>query len=219
MQEFILKNFISIIFIGLFVYGFIKGFGDGFLKKVLSFGSLIATIIATKVFTPGVAEMIKDVTNIESTLSDIIFRAFIESSNYDKLNLNGLEKIFGTGDISENIKNNLCVNIANVIINLICGILVFVAALFIIKLILKILDIVDYIPVIGQLNKILGGVLGILEIIVIAWVVFVILRVLENVPQVSAIVEAIKNSSIAKVIYENNLVYNFMSNFFTIFKK
>ena len=42
------------------------------------------------------------------------------------------------------IKENICTNIANVLINLMCGIGVFIFILIVIKIVLKILDIVDY---------------------------------------------------------------------------
>ena len=218
MQEFILKNLITIIFVILLVYGFIRGFSQGFLKKILSFGALIVTIIVTKIFTPIVAEAVKDFTNVEATLSDMIYDVFINSSAYDKIDINGLSKIFNTGDIGSTIKNTLCINIANALINLVCGIGVFIFVLIVIRIVLAILDVVDYIPVVGQFNKILGGVLGVFEIIVFAWVVFTVLRILENVPQVSVIVENIKHSKLLWVLYDNNIIFNFFSNMFSIFK-
>lgn len=219
MQEFVVQNLISIAFIILFIFGFVKGFSEGFLKKILSFGSLIVTIIVTKIFTPILAGFLKDITNIEPSLSDFIFKALIESTNYDKIKLGGLEKILGTQNIVESIKNSLCVNIANIIINLICGIVVFIVTLILVKILLKVLDIVDYIPVFGQFNKILGGVLGVFEIVIFAWIAFTILRVLSGIPEVSTIVESVEKSAIGRLIYDNNLIFNFMSNLFTLFKK
>ena len=40
MQEFILKNLITIIFVVLLILGFIKGYMAGFFKKVISFASI-----------------------------------------------------------------------------------------------------------------------------------------------------------------------------------
>lgn len=219
MQEFILKNLISIIFIVLVIYGFVKGFKDGFLKKILSFGSLIVTIFLTRFLTPFFAEALKDITNIESTFTSMIYDVLINSNFYDKLNLTWLKDNINTGNIGSSIKEGICTNIANALINLICGIAVFILVLIVIKIILKVLDIVDFIPVVGQLNKLLGGVLGVAEIILIMWVVFTVLRVLENVPQIAVIVENIKSSVFVNVLYNNNVVYDFLSNLFSIFKK
>lgn len=217
MQEFILKNLINIFLIIFFIYGFIKGFGEGFLKKVLSFGSLILTVIITKYLTPIVATSIKDITNIESTLTSIIYDSITKSNSYDKLNVEFFKSIIDTDSIGKSIKDGLCTNIANSIINLICGILVFIIVLILIRIILKLLDVIDYIPVVGQFNKMLGGFLGVIEVIFIIWIIFTILSVLENIPKFSTFINYINESFIAKILYDNNLIKGFLSNLFANF--
>ena len=217
MQELILKNLITIIFILLLIYGFAKGFAVGFLKKVLSLGSIIVAVIATRFFTPVVANFVKDVTNIESTLTSIIFDSIIKNNFYDQINIPWLSDSIDTGNIQESIRNGLCTNIANAIINLICGIAVFIIVIILIKIVIKILDIVDYIPVVGQLNKILGGVFGILEIIVIVCIAFTILKAIENIPQIKIVTDNIKASPIVSGLYNNNFIFNFFANLFSAF--
>ena len=215
MQEFILKNLITIIFIILLTLGFLKGFSAGLLKKVLSLATIIITIILTRTFTPVAANIVKDVTNIEATLTAMIYDLLVKSTAYDSLNIPFLQKSLDTGNIESTIRDGLCTNIANAIINLLCGIVIFILVLFLIKLIIKILDIVDYIPIVGQLNKILGGALGVLEIILIVSIIFTILRVLEGSPQVKVLTDNIKESAIVGSIYEHNIVYNFFSRLFS----
>ena len=199
------------------MYGFVQGFSKGLLKKVLSFGSIIVTIIATKYFTPVLSNFVKDVTNIESTLTSAIYEALVKSTVYDSLSVEWVQKSIDTGNIAENLKAGICTNIANAIINLGCGIVIFIVVLILIKILLKVLDVVDYIPFVGQINKILGGVFGVLEVLLITWVVFTILKVFENFTEVSVIVNNIKQSPIVGVLYNNNFVYNFLSNLFAIF--
>lgn len=217
MQEFILKNLITIIFVLLLIYGFIKGFAVGFLKKVLSFGSIIVTIIATRFFTPMVSNFVKDVTNVESTLTALIYDSIIKNNFYDQINIPWLNGSIDTGSIQESIRNGICTNIANAIINLVCGIVVFIVVLILIKIILKVLDIVDFIPVVGQLNKILGGVFGLFETILIVWIVFTIFKALENVPQVKILSDNIKGSVLVGYFYNNNFIFNFFVNLFSAF--
>lgn len=217
MQEFILKNLITIIFILLLVYGYIKGFNVGLLKKVLSFGSIIVSIFATRFFTPVLSGFIKDVTNIESTLTAIIYDSIIKNNFYDQINIPWLNGSIDTGNIQETIKNGLCTNIANSIINLGCGIVVFLITLVLIKIILKVLDIVDFIPVVGQLNRILGGVFGVCEIILTVWIVFMVLKALENVPQIAIITDNIKSSFIVNYFYNNNFIFSLFEKFFSVF--
>lgn len=219
MQEFILKNLITIVFLLLCVYNFIKGFEVGFIKKVISVGSIIISIVTTKIFTPIVAGFVKDITNIEATLSDIIYKTFIETKVYDKLNLNSISKIFNTGNLGNTIKNNLCNGIANVLINFLCGVIVFIASIILIRILLKILDAVNLIPFVGNLNRLLGGLLGILEIIIIVWLSFIVLEVFSTFPQVNIIIQNIKKSFIVGTLYNNNLLLNFFLNLFTNINK
>ena len=135
MQEFILKNLITIIFVLFLVYGFAKGFALGFLKKALSLGAIIVTIIITKIFTPVISDFVKDVTSVESTLTDLIYDSIIKNNLYDQINIPWLNGTIDTGNIQDTIKNGLCTNVANAIINLLCGIAVFVVTLILIKLI------------------------------------------------------------------------------------
>ncbi len=214
MQEFILQNLVTIIFLVAVVYGFMKGFSSGFLKMLLSFGSIVLTIIATRTFTPVLASTIKDVTNIESSLTSIIYDAIINTNLYDSINIPWLSSL-DTGNIESTIRDSLCTNIANGVINLMCGIVIFIVSLIIIRIVLRLLDVVNYIPLISQFNRILGGVLGVIQVILIIAILFTVLRVFESIPQISEITTYIKNSPIVNYIYENNVVYEFLSNLFT----
>ena len=87
--------------------------------------------------------------------------------------------------------------------------------IILLKLLIKFLDVVNYIPFIGQLNKILGGVLGALETILLFWVIFAILKAFSGVPQVKVLTDNIESSFLVGALYNNNLVYNFFANLFS----
>lgn len=215
MQEFILKNLITIIFLIILLYGFMRGFATGFVKRVLSFGTIIVTIILTKNITPSVVSMVKDVTNIESTLTSMIYDALMNTNLYDSINIPFVNNIIGTGNIDVTLKDTLCASLANAIISLVCGILVFIVSMLVLRLLIKLLDVIDLIPVVGQLNKLLGGVLGVCEVLLIIWIAFTVLHALENMPQIKVVIDNIKGSLIVGPIYDNNPVYDFLSNLFT----
>lgn len=215
MQEFLLKNLITIIFVILLVLGFLKGFGEGLLKKILSFATIIITIILTRTLTPIAANVIKDITNIESTLTAMIYDLLVKSTSYDSLNIPFLKDSIDTGNIESSIRDGLCTNIANAFINLICGIVIFIGLLIIIRLVIKLLDVVDYIPIVGQLNKLLGGALGVIEVILVVSIVFTVLKVLEGSPQIKVLTDNIKESALVGSIYEHNIVYDFFARLFS----
>ena len=217
MQEFILENLLTLLVVIYLLYGLIKGFKLGFLKLVLSLGSLIVAIFLTRTFTPVVTAMVKDVTNIESTLTEQIYNAFIKTNTFDSFNLN-LFNIQNTGELNETIKNTICSNYANIVINILSGVGVFIAIIIVLKIAIRVLDIVDYIPMVGQINKLLGAFAGVFQSLIIIWIILVIVRVFENMPQVQNIIKNIQKSSLLWNIYTNNVVYDFLANLFPAIK-
>lgn len=215
MQELVLKNLISVLFILLVAFSFISGFSKGFLKMVISFGSLIVSIILTRIFTPPAVEALKNITNIESSLTSALYNALMNNNLYDKIDLPFMKNAIDTGNIEGMLRDNLCNGIANATINLLCGIAVFVAVFLILKIVIKALDVVNYIPLVGQLNKILGGVLGVAEIIFIIWIIFAVFRAFENMPQIKVLIDNINSSFLVGPLYQNNYVYNFFSSLFS----
>lgn len=218
MQEFLLNNLITILFIILVLYSFFNGFQLGLIRKLLSLGTIILTIIATRFLTPVVANAVKDITNIESTLTNIIYESLVKGRDFDSLNIPFLQNSVNTGNIESTMKDVLCNGIANAIINLLCGIAVFIVVLILLKILIRVFDLVNYVPIIGELNKILGGVLGVLEILIVISILFTIIKVFENMSPINTVVENIKKSPIVGSLYENNVIFNYLSNLFSNLK-
>lgn len=221
MREFLLNNLIFILVVLFLVFGFLRGRELGLVKKIMSIGMLIATIIITRVFTPYVVNIVKDFTNIEATISDMIYEAFNKTDFFDsKLNIGILGKIAGTENLMENMKNTVATSVAGIIINIMCGVAVFLLTLILLKILFRVLDVIDYIPVVGEINKLLGGAFGLFESLIVIWLVFAVIRAFDNnIPAVHDIVEKINNNFLIKFLYEHNSVYNFFASFFGAFKK
>ena len=119
MREIILNNLIFILVVLFLVFGFLRGKELGLVKKVMSIGMLIATIIITRVVTPIVVNVVKDFTNIEATISDMLYEAFNKTSLFDnRLNVGALGNIVGTEGLVDNMKNTVATSVAGVIINI-----------------------------------------------------------------------------------------------------
>ena len=212
MQELIAKNLITILFFIFIIFSFFSGYSKGLIRMIVSFGSIIIAVVVTRMLTPIAADTVKNMTNIESTLTSKIYEVMIKTNFYDNINIPWVKNAIDTGNLEESLKNNLCTGIANAIINLACGIVVFIIIIILVRLIIRILDVVNYVPVVGQLNKLLGGVLGVLETLVVTSIIFAILKALSNIPQVRIIDECISSSYIVGSLYNNNIIYNFFIN-------
>lgn len=213
MQNFIMSNLIFILVILFLLFGLITGFKMGFLKKLLSFGSIIISIFCTKTFTPEVVKIVKDYTNIQSSLSDNLNKTFNETSILDKMDLSKIQNVIDIESMNLSIKEYVSTNLSNLLLNILCGIAVFLATMLILKIIIKFLDIVDIIPIVGQINKLFGGVLGVFQSLLLIWIVFAVLKFLSVLPPVKDVItNNIENTFFLNYIYENNIVYNFFAN-------
>ena len=180
----------------------------GFLKKLLSFGTIIVAVICTKVFTPEVVNMVKDYTNIQSTLSESFYKMFNETSILDKMDLSMIQNMLDVENMNQSIKDYIVNNLSDMILNVLCGIGVFILTIILFKLIIKILDFVDIIPIVGQLNKILGAVLGLFESLLIVSIVFALLKVLSQLPPVAELItNNIENTFLLSYLYNNNIIF------------
>lgn len=213
MQNFLMSNLIFILVILFLVFGLISGFQMGFLKKLFSFGSIIISIFCTKTFTPEVVKIVKDYTNIQASLSDNLNKTFNETSILDKMDLSKIQNVIDIGSMNISIKEYVSTNLSNLLLNVLCGIAVFLITMFILKIIIKFLDIVDIIPIVGQINKLLGGALGVLQSLLLIWIVFAVLKFLSVMPPVKDVItNNIENTFFLNYIYENNIIYNFFAN-------
>ena len=211
----IVCHLLTIFTILFFVFSARRGYQLGFFKKVLSIASLIIAILLTKTFTPNVVLLVKDYTNIKSTISNALYNVFKNSNSFDNVAIDGLQNIFNLGNMNESIQDFISNTITEGILTIFCGIVTFIAFMVLLKIIFRLLDFIDFVPVIGKLNKVLGGGLGLVEAIFLLWIVFLIIRILTIVPQVKTIEEYIDNSLITGAIYRNNLIYNFFANLFS----
>lgn len=218
MQQFFLENLIMILIVLFLIFDFMKGYESGFLKRLLSLANLIIAIIITRTMTPIAVEVVKDFTNIQSTISNALYKVLMRTDIFDKVDVSVIGNIFNAQDMTNAMSEYINSNLTNLILNIICGAGVFFTSLIFLKIICKLLDVVDVIPVVGELNKILGGILGVIEGVFVIWFIFMIFRIFSGVPVVGRIVENIKGSPLVMFLYENNMIYNILESLLDIFK-
>lgn len=210
----IVNTMITILTALFFIFSIRKGYQMGFFKKLFSVASLVIAIILTKIFTPNVVLLVKDYTNIKSTISNALYNVFKNTSTFDNISIDGIQNIFNIGNMNESIQDFISNTITEGILIVFCGIITFIALMILLKIIFRLLDFIDFVPVIGQLNKVLGAGLGVVEALFILWILFLIIKTFTIIPQFKTVEEYINNSLITSSIYNNNLIYIFFVNLF-----
>ena len=123
----IISHLITIFVILFFVFSIRRGYQLGFFKKVLSIASLIIAIVLTKNLTPTVVLLIKDYTNIKSTISSALYNVFKNSNSFDSISIEGIQNIFNLGNMNESIQDFISNTVTEGILTIFCGIITFIS--------------------------------------------------------------------------------------------
>lgn len=130
--------------------------------------------------------------------------ALIENNNseiYDILKVDGL-------------KDYIAGYIANICINIISMIVVLLVVSIGLKIIIGILDIISKLPIINSVNHLFGLLFGFVSGLLQIWIFFTILFIFQANPSFEKIFVFLGESSIARYLYEYNLLLNWVVGLF-----
>ena len=178
----------GVFLVGMVLYGHYRGF----LKQCVSLGALILTIVIVKMATPYMTGFIKDNPSIRQSAANVILnisgweepsqeetqlpssqRLLIEGLNLpqsvkDALlenNNSEIYKMLGVDQFAEYISMYL----ADMLINAIASIVLFLAVYILIHLVVRWLDLIARLPILYGLNHIAGALLGLAQGLLFLW--------------------------------------------------
>lgn len=130
--------------------------------------------------------------------------ALIENNNpevYKILNVDGL-------------KEYIAGYIANICINIIALILVFLVVTIGLRIIIGILDVISKLPVVNSFNNLLGFIFGLISGLLNIWFLFIILFVFQTNPLFEKAFILLEESLIAGILYEYNFLLKWILGIF-----
>ena len=206
--------FIFLFFILVLIFNYIAGTKVGLINKFFSIATIFIAVYLSKTFAPILSKFI-NTTWLNNVLSENIQNIPnlipIEESRdiLDfPLSVDGI--ISGITTVAqENISK-----LSQSIILLLSYIIVFIISLLIIKFISRFLLIIDYVPIIGTINRVGGGIVGILEVLLISEIILFILQVLSFIPHINNIINYVKLTPLLNYLYSNNLIKILSSSIF-----
>lgn len=217
-MQFNIMDVIVLAIAGLSVF---FGFKRGFLRTVTGFASVVLSLVIATTLHPYVAEYMQ-----ETSLYDMIYdstAAVIQIpeeesgrlSDYGTYKLN-LPREF-TDDMQEQIDtaaetvaDSVAKTVADAAINIISMLLVFLAARLILHLITLIAGVVHKLPIIGFGDSLLGALFGLLRGMLLIYILFVFVTFTASVTPDNELVQAVKQSEFAKVMYHHNVLLDFV---------
>lgn len=216
---------VDIIILAIMAICIFIGYQKGLLGVAVNIlGFFIALIIALVLYTP-ISNFIINNTEIKPTLqnaiSDTVASYIIKEDESkqteetednsskimsDYINEFVEEQRQNIENTEREIINNVSGTVAINIIRVAVGIIVFIIAKIALLFVKVLADIITKIPVIGDIDKVGGVVYGTLQGLIIVFIVLAIISLFAPVAADSAIIEAINNSYIGKILYNNNII-------------
>lgn len=213
------------ILVILIITGFaISSYRSGFIRTCFGFVPMFLSLFCAYKVTPVLSKFIRGTgfytdykQKIASYLQlDSLVSSGIQNSQTElinSMNLPGFLKesliennnsvVYKILDVSE-IQDYISGYIANVSINIISILLVFIVTFLLAKTLLYTFNILASLPVLNFINGIGGLSVGIIKGVVVVWIMFIGLTFFYCNPQFKSVFEMLNQSKFAGVLYENN---------------
>lgn len=221
--------------IALIVWLGIQAYRRGFVLTVLGFLPMVAGFVATKLFTPVASRLLRETPFFGSlsdtiaeklhleellgnaamqTQTDLIQNMHLPSFLKESLLENNNPVIYDLLNV-ESMQGYISGFLANICINIVSTLLVFVIAFFAAKFVLRALNLISKLPVLNTFNRICGFLVGVAKGLCVVWLWCFALTLLQCNAGFQEFFKALQMTKIALPLYENNLLIYFILTIFT----
>ena len=173
----------------------VQAYRKGFVRAALNFLPMVAALAATRFLTPTVSELLRKtpffdaLTNtvgnglhLDNAIGDAAMQTqteIIESMHLpdflkESLVENNNPVIYHLLDV-ESLQSYIAGFLANICINIISVLLVFVVVWLAVKFVLKALNLISKLPVLNFFNRACGFLVGLLKGLCVAWLICFVL--------------------------------------------
>ncbi len=218
---------IDIAVVVIVIVSVIFGFKRGLLSSLISLAGSIASFIGASYLSDIVSRWVYDTfisSRIVSSISDNITQSTDGDSFLNMLENSSLGNFIdmqkatdaiggffqGASDLdpsgnAELLANTLVMPSVVSVINIIVFILLLIIFLTLCGIIIKVSDGLNYVPIIGGLNRFFGGVVGVFIGVVICVIIATLVNIIIPLLNSSDLIESwIDNSTVFSIIYYNN---------------
>lgn len=138
-----------------------------------------------------------------------------EDNEQEKLNILDFlpENMLSNSDfeeIKEQTKLEIAYKVSELIMNLLSLIIIYIVVKVTLVIASYVLNGIMRIPVLKQLNEILGMIIGAVLGFIQIYVAFAVLIFISSITDISVVIDTIKLSAFASVLFENNLIINLL---------
>lgn len=229
-----LPYILDILALVLVVGTAVQAYRKGFVRAALNFLPMVAALAATRFLTPTVSEFLRKTPFFDAltntvgnglhlenaigdaamqTQTDIIQSMHLPDFLKESLVENNNPVIYHLLDV-ESLQSYIAGFLANICINIISVLLVFVVVWLAVKFVLKALNLISKLPVLNFFNRACGFFVGLLKGLCVAWLICFVLTFFQCNSAFDFFFDALNLTHVALPLYENNILMYFILTIF-----
>jgi len=230
-MDFLMEHWLSVGTAVFLLAMILRGHYRGFLKIAVSMSALVLSLVIVRLATPYVTNFMKENTAVQHVMEQGLLKmagveldsateqeeiqypagqrviiehlrlpeqmkeALIENNNNEVYNLLGVEAFF----------DYIAAYLANMMLNIIGSILLFLLVYIALRLAIRWLDVIARLPILSGLNQIAGAILGGVQGFLILWVLCLVLKAYAGTEWGQIVIAQIEKSPWLLFLYKNNL--------------
>ena len=206
----------DLIIIAILVLSIIMGYKKGLINVVFNIFAFFIALIATIILYRPVANIIINNTEIDDKIKSAIINNTTEEKQSEESSSNtGMQKYIEDAikNTADEAKSQVIETVANTVSIRAVEILTSIILFIVIRAVLIVLKVftqaIANLPLIKQFNELGGVVYGIAKGLVIVYIILTIMYFVVSINGKGNIAEAINNSYITKILYNNNIIVNY----------
>lgn len=206
----------DLIIIAILVLSIIMGYKKGLINVVFNIFAFFIALIATIILYRPVANIIINNTEIDDKIkSAIINNATEEKQSEESSSNTGMQKYIEDAikNTADEAKSQVIETVAKTVSIRAVEILTSIILFIVIRAVLIVLKVftqaIANLPLIKQFNELGGVVYGIAKGLIIVYIILTIMYFVVSINGKGNISEAINNSYITKILYNNNIIVNY----------
>lgn len=206
----------DLIIIAILVLSIIMGYKKGLINVVFNIFAFFIALIATIILYRPVANIIINNTEIDDKIKSAIINNTTEEKQSEESSSNtGMQKYIEDAikNTADEAKSQVIETVAKTVSIRAVEILTSIILFIVIRAVLIVLKVftqaIANLPLIKQFNELGGVVYGIAKGLIIVYIILTIMYFVVSINGKGNISEAINNSYITKILYNNNIIVNY----------
>lgn len=196
---------IDLVIVGIILLSVFLGYRKGLVSLAIGACTFIIALVVTLILYKPVGNLIISTTGIDEMLQNTILEKVNEVMSQDTAQTNQLIESAKNGLLPETSKT-----LAN---NIVYGgvmLILFIGAKIALRLVKAIANLIAKLPIISQFNKLGGALYGILRGTLLIYAVLMVISVAGAINPKNVLHENVSQSTLGKVMYENNVLNIFL---------